>query len=287
MNRITLLDLPVDKLDFKESIQKCDQLIQSPYFQWGVTLNPEIAMFAQKDQRLKEAIQKAALVTPDGIGISWAMERCQMSEVRSQKLFVKWVGTVISGLKIMFSPYYKKEVLPERVTGVDLVRVLFSLATKKQYRIFLLGGQSGVARGLKKKLINKYPNIQIVGATAGFNLGIKNNVATVTESDQKKEREVINQIQKTKPHLLLVAFGPPKQEHWILNHQKELKNVGLAMGIGGTFDFLLGKAKRSPWFFQKIGLEWVWRLIVQPKRFFRMIKTIPTFVWKITNQKLE
>jgi N-acetylglucosaminyldiphosphoundecaprenol N-acetyl-beta-D-mannosaminyltransferase len=274
MSRISLLDLPIDTLTFRETIARCDQLIDTPAFSWAVTLNPEIAVFAHRDIQLKKAIQEASLVTADGNGIIWGANR--LSKKASTNFLTRWLKTFTTLIYFLFSSKFRRKIFPERVAGVDLTKTLFALAAKKGYRIFLLGGKEGVAQALKEKLEAKYPAIRIVGATAGFRLRMEKNQLVVLEPN--KELEVVHSIRKTEPHLLFVAFGPPKQERWVYQNQKRLLGVRLAIGVGGTFDFLTGSVKRAPLWVQRLGLEFLWRLVLGPKRFKRMFKTIPLFI---------
>lgn len=115
-----------------------------------------------------------------------------------------------------------------------------------------------------------YPNINIVGYHEGF-----------FENDS--EEEVISEINKLQPNVLFVAMGAPLQEKWIAQHKNELK-VDIAAGQGGTFDYEAGKIKRAPKVFQTLGIEWFWRLILQPSRFFRML-ALPVYLIKITFTK--
>ena len=110
-----------------------------------------------------------------------------------------------------------------------------------------------------------YPNLNIVGYQEGF-------------FETASEDEVIKQINELQPNVLFVAMGAPIQEKWIAKHQKELK-VDVAAGQGGTFDYEAGKIKRAPVIFQKLGIEWLWRLILQPSRIFRMV-VLPIYLLK-------
>ncbi len=283
MSRLTILGLPVDALFFEEVVKNCDRLIHVPGLKWAVTLNPEIAVVAQKDKELRRMVHEASLVTADGSGLLWAAS--YLSEIRSQSVFIRWIKAFISGFHFFFSRSYRHKVIPGRVTGVDLVRVLLKLASHRGYRVFLLGGKPGVAELLRKKLFEVDPRIKIVGATDGFRLNIDDNRLSVREEDKDREHQVLSEIQRAKPHLLLVAFGPPKQERWIFQHQKELRAVKLAIGVGGTFDFLAGKSRRAPRWMRSVGLEFLWRLFCEPKRFRRMITTLPKFIKLIVNSR--
>ena len=116
----------------------------------------------------------------------------------------------------------------------------------------------------------KFPNINVVGTHNGF----FNN-----------DEEIVNQINLLNPDVLLVGMGAPKQEKWIFKNKDKL-NAKVFIGIGGSFDVMSGKIKRAPLFFQKLGLEWLYRLIKQPKRFFRML-SLPKFLFSVLLKKIH
>lgn len=101
--------------------------------------------------------------------------------------------------------------------------------------------------------------------------------------EKESEEEVISEINRLQPNVLFVAMGAPLQEKWIAKHKNELK-VDIAAGQGGTFDYEAGKIKRAPKVFQKLGIEWLWRLVLQPSRFIRML-VLPIYLIKITFTK--
>ena len=114
----------------------------------------------------------------------------------------------------------------------------------------------GIPEKTKENFKKIYPNIKIIGVHDGYIEG-------------EEEKKVIEEINTLKPNVLFVAMGAPKQEKWIYKHKEELK-VDVAAGQGGTFDYEAGRIKRAPKFIQKMGIEWIWRLIRQPKRIIRM-----------------
>lgn len=147
--------------------------------------------------------------------------------------------------------------LKERVAGFDLTNMLFSDEAAKAVNFFFLGGKPGVAEEAYKNLLDRKININVVG--------IRNGYFTKDE-----EEEIIRQINDSNTDVLLVALGAPKQEKWIHANKEKLK-VKVCIGVGGTFDVLAGRAKRAPVFFQKHGLEWLYRLYKEPWRFVRML----------------
>ena len=145
--------------------------------------------------------------------------------------------------------------LAERVTGVDLVPRLAELSARKGYKIFLLGAKPGVADRAGRLLERNYPGVQIVGTFAPA----EENLIRMDHT------EILRQIHAVSPDILLVAFGNPKQEKWIWMHRKRL-GVPLAMGVGGSFDILVGDMRRAPRWIQRCGLEWAMRLLQEPVR---------------------
>jgi N-acetylglucosaminyldiphosphoundecaprenol N-acetyl-beta-D-mannosaminyltransferase len=147
--------------------------------------------------------------------------------------------------------------LPGRVTGADLVPALAAVAAEKGYSLYLLGGSPGVPARAAEVLRARYPTIRIVGAVAP-------PFAPVLNIDPA----LVEDIRNAQPDILLVAFGNPKQEKWIAMHAPEL-GVPVMMGVGGTLDFIAGVTRRAPEWMQRSGLEWVYRLVQEPRRLWR------------------
>lgn len=145
--------------------------------------------------------------------------------------------------------------LADRVTGVDLVPRLAELSARKGYRIFLLGGKGNVAERAKCVLEAKFPGVQIAGTYA----------PTEEEMEQLDQSEMLQRIHAARPEILLVALGNPKQEKWIWMHRKRM-GVPVAMGVGGSFEIIVGDMVRAPRWIQRCGLEWAMRLIQEPSR---------------------
>jgi len=153
--------------------------------------------------------------------------------------------------------------LPQRVTGVDTVTQLCRVL-REEHPVFLLGGKQDVAEEAAQELRELNPHLCIVGTHAG----------SPSENDAP---DVIEQINASGAHILLVAFGSPKQDLWIAEHLNDFSSVRVAMGVGGTFDFIAGEIKRAPKMFRALGLEWMWRLIQEPKRIGRIWRAVVVF----------
>ena len=167
---------------------------------------------------------------------------------------------------VMIGGKLQKKSFKQRIPGQMYFRKTLEIGEKEGWTFYLLGGKDDVPELATQNLRKIYPNIKIIGYHEGF-------------FEKDSEEVVIQEINELKPNVLFVAMGAPIQEKWIAKHKHEL-NVDVAAGQGGTFDYEAGKIKRAPIFFQKLGIEWLWRLILQPSRFFRMI-VLPIYLIKI------
>lgn len=161
--------------------------------------------------------------------------------------------------------------MKERVAGVDTVRLLAGVAQHHGLSIFLLGGAPGVADRVAQKLQTEHLGLKIAGTWAG-------------SPRPSEEDSICSRIEAAKPDILLVAYGPPKQDLWIAQTMPRLK-IPVAMGVGGTFDFIAGVATRAPIWMQRSGLEWLHRLVHEPRRWRRMM-TLPRFATAIIGERI-
>ncbi len=171
---------------------------------------------------------------------------------------------------VMLGGKFQKKPFKERIQGQAYFRKVLETAEKKGWTIYLLGGKGNTAEKAMQNVTSIYPDLKIVGYHEGF-----------FENDT--EQDVIDEINRLKPNILFVGMGAPRQEKWIYNHKDELK-VDVAAGQGGTFDYEAGNIKRAPKWIQKIGFEWLWRLILQPSRIKRMI-VLPIYLLRIIFSK--
>ena len=164
----------------------------------------------------------------------------------------------------------QKKKFKERIPGQSYLRKVFEVGEKEGWTFYLLGGEGDVPEKAKEHLETIYPNAKIVGYHEGF-------------FKEDSEEKVIEEINSLKPNVLFVAMGAPIQEKWIYENRDKLK-VDIAAGQGGTFDYEAGTIKRAPVWMQKCGIEWLWRLIKEPKRIKRMV-VLPVFLFKVIFSK--
>jgi N-acetylglucosaminyldiphosphoundecaprenol N-acetyl-beta-D-mannosaminyltransferase len=166
---------------------------------------------------------------------------------------------------IIMASKWLNQPLQERITGFDLMNELFRVADEKALKVYLLGAEENVIEAAALKVKELYPGLELVGYNHGY-IDIKDD--TLPKS-----------IAEFEPDIILTALGFPRQEKWVSRHYA-LFNKGLFMGVGGSFDVLAGKVNRAPVFWQKMRLEWLYRLIQQPSRWKRML-ALPRFVLKV------
>lgn len=166
------------------------------------------------------------------------------------------------GIGVVYASRIVKDPLAERVGGFDLATKLIEKAADGSISFYFFGGKPGVAEQAKENLQKKYPDLCIIGCSDGY-------------FDAEKEKLILADIQEKKPDVLFVCLGAQKQENWIYQHKHELA-AKVCMGIGGSLDVFAGVVERAPESFQKLGLEWLYRLLKQPSRIGRMMD-LPKF----------
>ncbi|MCS7253501.1 MAG: WecB/TagA/CpsF family glycosyltransferase [Armatimonadota bacterium] len=170
------------------------------------------------------------------------------------------------GIGVVMAARLLGEVLTQRISGVDLMNRLCALAAEKGYRVFFLGAKNGVAELAAKRLSQMHPGLQVVGTHHGY-------------FSDDEERDIVRIIKESKPHILFVAMGIPKQEKWIAKHMSEI-GVPVSIGVGGSFDVYAGLVKRAPKWVQYICMEWLYRALREPYRFKRLI-AIPKLLLQV------
>ncbi len=160
--------------------------------------------------------------------------------------------------------------IEQRVSGVDIVDLVCAASADTGYRIYFLGAEPGVAELAAERLRLKHPGCNIVGARHGY---------FPADSDEIVAQEVA----QSKPDILFVAMGIPRQEKFIRTTESII-GAKVAMGVGGSLDVFSGKTRRAPILFQKLRLEWLWRVLLNPSKFSK-VKLLPKFVWLVLRAK--
>ena len=175
------------------------------------------------------------------------------------------------GYGVIMASKIRKGNIRSRITGIDCMEMLCELSNEKHYKIFMYGAKKEIVETAKEKITEKYPNINIVGTMDGY------------EKDQNK---IIKKINASKADIIFVALGSPKQELWITGNMDKLCPK-IYQGVGGSFDVFSGNIKRAPKWMQNHGLEWLYRLIKEPKRIGRQLKLVKFIMLILFSKKKE
>ena len=225
MARMKFMNTEIDNLTMQETLQAINQLIQENKSAYVVTPNVDHIVQLETNRELQEVYKSASLILTDGKPLLW---------------IANWYGTPIK----------------EKISGSDLFPLLCDMAANKGYKMFFLGAAEGVAKKAAENLVMKYKGLQVVG-TYSPPFGFENNK---NEMDKIK-----NMIKASKPDILIVGLGCPKQEKFMYHHCKEL-GVPISLGLGASFDFEAGNIKRAPRWMANHGLEWLFRITQDPRR---------------------
>jgi len=176
------------------------------------------------------------------------------------------IGMVLAG-RLLYNAAF------ERVPGCEFMQALCGVAAGHEQSIFIYGAREDINAGAAKILVEQYPGLRIAGRSNGY---IPDN----------EMGELVEHINESKAKILFLALGSPRQEQWIGAHCDQLEHVRVCQGIGGTLDVITGHVERAPELFCRVGLEWLYRLLREPKRLKRQY-VLPLFAWYVVMAKLK
>ena len=237
---IEAFGVKISAVTMPEALAKIEGFIESRAPHHVVTCDANSILCARQDPEYAGIVQRAALASPDGYGVIW-------------------------GMRLLNLPIY------ERVTGVDMVTGICEFSAQKNYSIYILGsekgenGQPGIAEIAAKNLAEKYPGLRIAGTHHGYWRRDRNDAILTQEDDER----IAEAVRLAAPDVLFVAMGIPLQEKFIAAQMQRM-NAPVSLGVGGSFDVYSGKFERAPLWVQRIGMEWLYRVIIDPSRWKRM-----------------
>lgn len=256
-----ILGVRIDNLRREEAQARVRLFLNSSGPKKIFTPNPEFLVRAQQDKFFKEILATGDLNLCDGFGVS-----------------------LFTGIK--------------RITGADFVWDIFKIAEENENRIFLLGtGNENVLAQAEKKILKKFSKLKIVGKDKGpvitDDFYLKKKSACFDCGDKiwlkinKEENDrLIKKINDSGAEVILVAFGMGKQEKWIYENLAKIPKAKVFMGVGGSLDYVAEKVKRAPCWMRCIGIEWIYRLIQEPKRSSRILNATLKFVYLVIKEKI-
>lgn len=267
------------KVDFgltrMEVLEQIESILRKDGSNYVCTTNPEFIIEAKNDPTFRDIINNSYLSIPDGVGVLLAKNYLEgVEKFRRGPLFA--LKALLYGLWLGVSLNFSKDLLGERIAGVDLVEDLVGLSHERGYTIFLLGGglgaQEDIAQVAKDRLLEKYPRARIIGATSRFSPSENDDATTLSYIHECLEAQNVTGLD-----ILFVAYGHGNQEKWIVRNSAKIP-AKISVGVGGTLDYLSGRRIRPSSFFRALNLEWLVRLVKQPHlRIVRVAKAVIVF----------
>jgi len=263
---VKIAKVEIDTFSKKEVIDQIQKAIQKRKPIQVVTPYSEFIVEAEYNLEFRKALNTSEIRVPDGIGILWA----------GAYLAHKWDNLLLSLLGIINRDIRLYSIFSEKISGSDLIYDILDSAHQNKNRVYLLGGEGEVPDKTKNYIEKNYPRIHITGI--------------YKDKIKLGDTNLYQKILDTQSDIVLVAMSYPKQE--ILASQLKQYFIkqdhqGVIMCLGGTFDFLAGVRQRAPKWMQKLGLEWLYRLIQQPKRIRRIYKAIVEFTILIAKYRFN
>ena len=218
--------------------------------------------------------EQTALYTPNSEIVQACIESPELFDIinSAEMIVPDGIGVVKAG-RILGTPFKGG-----KVAGIEVGEAVLGRVNGTEHKVFLLGGKPGIAEAAQAKLLEKYPDITFAGVNDGY-----------FKKEGEENDAIIEKINASGADVLFVCLGAPAQEKWIYNNRASLTSVKLMMGLGGSLDGYAGTVKRAPKIFIKLGLEWFYRLLKEPKRIGRMMKLpkfyLGTWAYKLKKKK--
>lgn len=283
MNKNTeILGVKIDCLTLPQALRRIVDLVRGRQNYYIVTPNPEMVMYATTHPWFREVLNNASLSLADGVGLQWAAKYLSLplTKIPVLRQIQEWWQWLWTSAAVVLAPKLLN-VIPERLTGADMVWEIAKLASERGYRIFLLGAGPGVALKTARVMQTLYPKLNVVEVMVG--------------PPYEPQGEVIRRIQQTNPQFIFLAFPAEEQMRWMRDELPKLQDV-IAIGIGGALDFIAEAtainageedlpAKRAPEWMQRRGLEWLWRYLTQPWRKERIRTATVEFMKAVRRNK--
>ena len=281
---VSILDVNIHPITKKELLKKIMYFLKDGLQHYIVTTNSEFLVAASRDEKFKKIINLADLSIADGNGIIWAshfLDRQvkvsnafplkQQKKYRRRKIRNQLWFTLIENI---IYPKLVRNIIPERLTGADVMLDICKILAENDYSLYILGGEGETPVAAKFTLEKMFPDLMISGIKGGF------------QKDSVPDEILVEIVNKAKPDVLFVALGHPHQEKWIYRNLDKMPSVKLAIGVGGSLDFISGKLKRAPEFMRKLNSEWLFRLIQEPQRFPRIKTAVYEFPKMVYREKI-
>ena len=219
-------------------------------------------------QSLRATGEPCVVFTPNALMLERARRDARLAELLNRASL-----SLPDGRGVLLAAEKMGTPLAERVAGIDFGAELLLRAERAGLRVFLLGGGEGVAARAAEELRKKHPRLCICGTTWGY-----------FNKDGEENLQVVSYIRACRPHILFVCMGFPVQERWVIENLHHLTDIRVIACLGGSLDVWAGDLSRAPKWMSHSGLEWLWRMLCQPKR-FAAIPEICSFLWHVPQKE--
>ena len=243
-------------------------------------VNAEFLLRSLHDEEFRTCLASTHLNIADGVGVLWAARFLTLDTTESRVLrkiqILGQAGYSLASL-VLFPPFCRTPI-PERIPGVDALSVMLEAAQEVEASVYFLGAEEDVNQEARRQIQARFPRLVIAGGRGGY----WDDVAAI-----------LREIDRSGAALLIVALGSPKQEYWIRDNLPALGKVRVAVGEGGSLDFIAGDFRRAPRWMQRVGLEWLWRLFMNRNktgtagRGRRVWNAVPVFTCHVVRWKLR
>lgn len=277
MKQADILGVSIQAVTAPELLNGIRQGLEKGERQSVATVTNEMLVRADKEEDFRNTLNSATWRVADTAGIVWASHFKRSLEQRPSQGAGRYLRAFGHLVQLAVSPKRIRTELPGTIPGSDLSVDLAAMCEEFGYGLFLLGAGPGVAAAAGDELKKRFPRLRIAGVAGGG------------KGSPAEDEETRRVIQDAKAQVILVAFGAPKQEQWIARNLASLSPPVVAVGVGGTLDYLAAgtsveggrPAKAPPVWVRQRGFEWLWRLVTQPNRWRRIVTAGPVFVRRV------
>lgn len=277
--RYEILGVEIDSCTMQQAIEHIGKRAQEPGA--GYVTKPYVEFFdaSFKDSSIRDTLNQGYLCLPDGVSTQWAAQYLYGGR--------RWWGRGLwLAMKIILRPSAIRQLIPEKFGGATFTWKLLNYCSDNNLSVYLVGSpKNGSIATTAAAILRRLPELKIVGTRPGEMAGLRGRALLEALTDQQPvAEELIKDLNTKKPDVILLGLGFPIQEILMKQIAPQLSR-GVLIGEGGTFDYdsFGGIRKRAPKWLQRVGLEWLWRLLLEPARVERQ-RAIPRFMWRVYQQ---
>jgi N-acetylglucosaminyldiphosphoundecaprenol N-acetyl-beta-D-mannosaminyltransferase len=280
MRSVSLFGVRIEAATKQTLKQEVAQMLSGEKLRTVAKINSEFLVRAWSEPEFAAYLTGCDLNIADGTGVLWAARFLTLRTTALPLLRdLQILGQAAYSLAgLVVRPRHARDPLPERIPGVEALFTMLEAAAETGSSVFFLGARPEVNERARQIIARRLPALHIAGGCDGY---------------RGDDAEVARSVAESGAGLLVVALGSPKQEYWIRDHRDRLGRVRVAVGEGGSLDFIAGDFRRAPAWVQDMGFEWLWRLLLNESRSDtgsrakRVWNAVPVFIWRVVLGKMR